>query len=45
FGVSYALLYQSSRLKISCLKIQDYEEVIFTGIAERFCKMFYFYQC
>lgn len=45
FGVSYALLDQSSRLKISCVKIQDDEEVIFIGIAERFGRMFYFYQC
>lgn len=35
FGVSYTTIDQNRRLKISCVKIQDDEEVIFIGIAER----------
>lgn len=45
FGVSYALLDQSSRLKISCSKTQDSYAIVFVGSAERFERMFYFYQC
>ena len=45
FGVSYVSLDQSSHLKISCSKIQDSDRVVFVWAAERFERMFYFYQC